>query len=70
MAEAVLSWQRRNGRRAEALGLETVKRWARNYARHECMTYDNILNTSSGKPGVKEAYAIIRERCEHMWVFR
>ena len=67
MAKAVLSWQRRNGRRAEGIGLETVKRWARNYARHECMTYDNILNATSRKPGVNEAYAIIRARCERMF---
>ena len=67
MARAVRSWQRRNGRRAEGIGLETVKRWARNYARHECMTYHNILNASTGKPGVNEAYAIIRARCERMF---
>ena len=62
-------WQRRSrhsrsdGKDADS---DTRKRWARNYIRHRCMKYEALLDETSTKPGVREAYAIIRDRCDEM----
>ena len=40
------------------------KRRARAWLRHRCITYEDRLASISSKPGVREAYAIIRSRVE------
>ena len=58
------SWEEWNGERARNPDEETRKRWARNYVRHECMSYDNLLAQTGMTRAGWTAYQIIRDRCE------
>lgn len=46
--------------------LETKKRWACNYLRHECLTYDDLRLTTYRQIGTSEAHAILHRRCLDM----
>ena len=45
---------------------ETLHRWAVNYLRHNCITYEETLFDTKGRTGVDQAYYIIKDRCLDM----
>ena len=58
------SWEEWKGEPARNPDEETRKRWARNYVRHECMSYDDLLAQTGMSRAGWAAYQIIRDRCE------
>ena len=64
--EGLKHWENRTGEYADNPDHETRNRWARNYVRHCCMEYEYTLDETSTIPGVREAYVIIRGRCDNM----
>ena len=62
----IRSWELRTGNTADQPDRATRERWALNYLRHECLTYDHAVDHTVGKPAVDKAYGIIRGRCEKM----
>ena len=64
--EGIASWEARNHAKASGVLWPTMQRWARNYLRHECLQYEDVLTETTGRPGVDTAYEIIRKRCDDM----
>ena len=64
LRHGVSSWEAWNGEGAKNADHDTRKRWARNYVRHECMSYNNLLTEVGMSPAGWAAYQIIRDRCE------
>ena len=60
------SWEAWNEETAVDADEATRIRWARNYLRHECMSYKQLLNKIPSGPAVDDAYDTIRSRCDHM----
>ena len=62
----VRSWEKWNGEKAANTDYETRLRWARNYLRHECMSYENLVGRLVVSEAVRDVYETIRARCEEM----
>ena len=62
----VKSWEAWNGTKVDEADDETLIRWASNYLRHECLSYNYLLERLSPTDAVIEAYMTIRHRCEKM----
>ena len=70
LRRGVRSWEEWNGEAARNRDEGTRKRWARNYVRHECMSYDDLLAQAGMSRAGWTAYQIIRDRCEALFTAR
>ena len=61
----IKSWEDWNGCKANELDPATRIRWARNYIRHECMSYEELVYTG-GMQRMRKTYRTIRDRCDEM----
>ena len=61
----IKSWEGWNGSKANEPDLATRIRWARNYIRHECMSYEELVYTGSMQR-MHKTYRTIRDRCDDM----
>lgn len=41
-------------------------RWCYNYLRHECCTYELVIDSMRGQVGIDRAYQLVRERVERL----